>query len=65
MRNGLFFTVVACVSIIVIAVIFRDAFMGKHDWIDQCVIQEWEKNPPRSGNTGVRDYCVAKYRQTR
>ena len=59
----LFIMVVIMVAAIGTGVIFSDAFQGKRNWIDQCVVQEWESTGER--HVGVRDYCLAKYRQTR
>jgi hypothetical protein len=51
--------VVLLITSFIFAVIHTDK---EHDWIDQCVIQQWE--PWRMSLIETRDYCAAKYRQT-
>jgi hypothetical protein len=35
----------------------------RRNWIDRCVIEQWESTGEH--RVGVRDYCLAEYRQTR
>ncbi len=56
------FMVAISVAAIASILIFRDAIQSKQDWLDQCVVQEWESTGER--HVGIMDYCISKYRQT-
>lgn len=62
-RWAMFFTVGIVLVFGIVTIILADAQNGKRNWIDQCLIEQWESTGKR--HIGVRDYCLAKYRQTR
>jgi NADH:ubiquinone oxidoreductase subunit 3 (subunit A) len=43
--------------------IFKDAINGRRNWIDRCVVEQWESTGEH--RVDMRAYCLAKYRQTR
>jgi hypothetical protein len=59
----MFLAGVIAAAVIVTAVISKDTINSRRNWIDQCVVEQWESTGER--HIGVRDYCLAKYRQTR
>lgn len=62
-RRSMFVMALIAVGFIMITAIFKDAIQGWRNWIDLCVIEQGESTGERC--MGVRDYCLAKYRQTR
>lgn len=60
---ALLVAIVTMATVAVVIIVSIDTIRIKRGWIDQCVVQEWESTGGR--HLGVRDYCVAKYRQMR
>ena len=56
--------VVAFIVIVlgVFGAFFKNDINSRRNWIDICVIEQWESTGER--HVGARDYCLAKYRQT-
>ena len=63
MNRSMFIAALVTVAIFGTIIIFGDAIWGQRNWIDLCVVEQWETTGEH--HLGVRDYCLAKYRQTR
>ena len=61
--RNLFLLGVILATILITGAIFGDSFKGRRNWIDLCVIEQWETTGEH--RIGVRDFCLAKFRQTR